>query len=766
MGRRNRELAKNAIERLHSIRHEVRTTPLFDQLSRLEVSRKVTDAEAVKLIERSGYVNYLANNGMHMNLISGDVLWKLKSYVDSIVADPPSERRLAEDVRGAVDELRAKESLEFVSKMSIAALKDATREKLRIGSLEQHGIKTIGDIISFQRVLQRFPGIGEKSARDILGAVQTLFQATYDEMPARLDIKKRLPEATEVLVRLIRWRNVKAIPDGSAIMEEIDRYAAITSRMRWDTSLAIVGCRFGHSISEFLEQIDSMRALAYFGRLALGRGEIVNPWEEFLARPADYYAMLDELGILSEDRERTQGDLPAELVESIRNQQLDVSLLSGSLRGYQAFAARFCLVQRKVIIGDEMGLGKTFEALAVLAHLAAGGDRFGMVVCPASVVTNWVREIGDKSRLRVHRLHGSHRAVEASNWLKMGGVAVTTYETLAWVEQEITLPKDLACLVVDEAHYIKNPDAIRSTRVRSLLSKVPRAVLMTGTPLENRLDEFRVLASYVRPELGLDGNSVTTLDFKRKVVSVYLRRNAEDVLDELPPLIEIREWLPMSREDEKVYRSAVHLGNFMQMRQSAMLARNQSTKVRRLKEIIEEAESNGRRVLVFSFFREVLKMLSDEIRQKSFGPLTGSVAATKRQELVDEFSQAPPGSVLLAQIQAGGVGLNIQSASVVVICEPQLKPTIEWQAIARAHRMGQVHTVQVHRLLTEEGVDRRITELLGEKTELFDHFARDSALAKGAPEAYDTMTESELTRQVISEERNRLFGRWSTESDR
>ena len=79
--------------------------------------------------------------------------------------------------------------------------------------------------------------------------------------------------------------------------------------------------------------------------------------------------------------------------------------------------------------------------------------------------------------------------------------------------------------------------------------------------------------------------------------------------------------------------------------------------------------------------------------------------------------------------------------------------------------MGQC-TVQVHRLLTEEGVDRRITELLGEKTELFDLFARDSALAKGAPEAYDTMTESELTRQVISEERNRLFGRWSTESDR
>ena len=96
-----------------------------------------------------------------------------------------------------MDELR-EESLEFVSKMSIAALKDATREKLRIGSLEQHGIKTIGDIISFQRVLQRLPRNGEKSARDILERFNAL-SGNSTMMPARLDIKKRLPEATEVL---------------------------------------------------------------------------------------------------------------------------------------------------------------------------------------------------------------------------------------------------------------------------------------------------------------------------------------------------------------------------------------------------------------------------------------------------------------------------------------------------------------------------------------------------------------------------------------
>lgn len=112
--------------------------------------------------------------------------------------------------------------------------------------------------------------------------------------------------------------------------------------------------------------------------------------------------------------------------------------------------------------------------------------------------------------------------------------------------------------------------------------------------------------------------------------------------------------------------------------------------------------------------------------------------------------------VLVSQIVAGGVGLNIQAASVVVICEPQLKPTTDWQAIARAHRMGQLETVQVHRLLSEEGVDQRITEILARKRELFDDFARISETAESAPEALD-VSEADLARDVIAAERERLF---------
>jgi SNF2 family DNA or RNA helicase len=114
--------------------------------------------------------------------------------------------------------------------------------------------------------------------------------------------------------------------------------------------------------------------------------------------------------------------------------------------------------------------------------------------------------------------------------------------------------------------------------------------------------------------------------------------------------------------------------------------------------------------------------------------------------------------VLVAQVQVGGVGLNIQAASVVVLCEPQLKPTTEAQAIARVHRMGQVHTVRGHRLLVEGSVDERIMDILAEKQQLFDAYVRDSSLADRAVGAVD-VTEARLARQVVAFEQARLgFG--------
>ncbi|MEV7932579.1 C-terminal helicase domain-containing protein [Curtobacterium sp. NPDC089185] len=138
-----------------------------------------------------------------------------------------------------------------------------------------------------------------------------------------------------------------------------------------------------------------------------------------------------------------------------------------------------------------------------------------------------------------------------------------------------------------------------------------------------------------------------------------------------------------------------------------------------------------------------------------FGPLTCSTLAAACQHLVVEFAAAEPGAVLVAQIEAGGVGLNIQAASVVVICEPQLKPTTEWQTIARSRRMGQLQSVQVHRLLSEDGVDAALVRMLARKAQTFEDFAADSETASASAQAVDE-SDSKLIAQVLREERERL----------
>ncbi|MGH3977796.1 MAG: C-terminal helicase domain-containing protein, partial [Pseudonocardiaceae bacterium] len=148
----------------------------------------------------------------------------------------------------------------------------------------------------------------------------------------------------------------------------------------------------------------------------------------------------------------------------------------------------------------------------------------------------------------------------------------------------------------------------------------------------------------------------------------------------------------------------------------------------------------------------------------AYGPLTGSIPPTARQGLIDEFTRASGHAVLVSQIDAGGVGLNIQAASVVILTEPQWKPTTEQQAIARCHRMGQVRKVHVHRLLAQDSVDQRMRETLHRKSALFDEFARRSDAKDASPDATDIsdlgeadrISVVEAERQIVQAERARL----------
>ncbi|MEV0359258.1 DEAD/DEAH box helicase [Nocardia sp. NPDC050697] len=702
------------------------------------------------LADRVGFAAGSAELGDSPALVDADTLRELPGAVHALVAGAREAERLRAAAKAAGERLRDRAARRVLADLPLDRLRAATTGKIRTAPLEQAGIRTVLQALDADSRLEQLPGIGATTATRIRGAARTLWQSARDDTPLRLDGKDRGPEPTE-LVRRLRALDLHRGATGGAADTAAEFLPLARALDRRVTHLAVFGVG-QRTVTEFQE---AAAGLLRRDPARTAPPATADPWDDFTARPADYLALLDELGLRPEDEQR--GDLPDDIVRAIRATRLDTTYLSAALRGYQSFGARFALVQRKVLIGDEMGLGKTVEALAVLAHLRALGEKHALVICPAAVVTNWVREIIGKSSLVPYRVHGQGRAEAGLAWQRGGGVAVTTFETLEWLATAFDTMPAPACVVVDEAHYIKNPGTQRAQRTARLLNAAERAVLLTGTPLENRLSEFRTLIGYLRPDLLPGAPDGGAARFRRQVAPAYLRRNQREVLDELPDLVEVDEWLPLSDADAAAYREAVRAGNFAAMRRAAFRSGPDSGKLRRLLELVDEAAANGRRVLVFSFFRDVLEDTVRALSAKNVvGPLNGSVPPQARQRMIDDFSATARDAVLVAQIGAGGVGLNIQAASVVILCEPQLKPTAEWQAIARAHRMGQLESVQVYRLLSEEGVDKRIVELLARKRVLFEEFARVSATAASAPEALD-ISEAEIARQVVAAERERLF---------
>ncbi|MBM9460777.1 DEAD/DEAH box helicase [Nocardioides sp. zg-536] len=713
---------------------------------------------------RWGLAAALADLGAVHLLPAGQVaeLPRALADLDAAVA---AEAPLRERVLAAALALRRPQAEQRLRTLPLAELRQVTTERLRLETLEDAGIGTVHDLLRQRDKLRRIDGIGPKTADVLRTAAVDLERLTLADVPVRLDVERRDPATTRLVSALVAWDAVRRTKGAGEDLARADGLRALAGVLHDDVAHVLLLGAPGLPASAPVASVQAVvrRADRVAATEPTPPVEVGDPWSEVVRRPADLYAALAEIGVLSEGADaaaRAAGELPPGLVDTVRGQELRTDDLRVALRGYQAFAARFALVQRRVVIGDEMGLGKTIEALAVLAHLWTTGAQRFLVVCPAAVVTNWVREVTGRSTVPVHRVHGRDADEAYAAWLSDGGLAVTTFETLAW--RMADFDRDVAqldCVVVDEAHYVKNPDTARAHACVAQLAKADRAVLLTGTPMENHVDEFRTLLGYLRPDLAAGTVDLAPRAFRQHVAPAYLRRNVEDVLSELPELVVTDEWLELSETDEKTYAAAVAAGSFAAMRRAAMLGGARSAKVQRLVELVAEAEDNDRRVVVFSYFREVLEEITGHLAalgEPTFGPLTGQVDPDTRQHMIDDFSVAEHGAVLLAQITTGGVGLNIQAASVVIICEPQLKPTTEAQAVARAHRMGQLRSVQVHRLLTLDSVDERICEILAVKQQQFDDFVRASETAAAAPEALD-VAEADLGRRVVAAERARLL---------
>ncbi|GMA25737.1 helicase SNF2 [Luteimicrobium album] len=678
---------------------------------------------------------------------------------------------------------RAREELAHVDTDRLGEMTD---RNLRLAAVQAAGYLTAADLIDVQpATLAAFPGVGETTARGVVAAVGQLSDAALALHPLRIGLDRAglpTPDGADRLLALLH-RIMRLRPLVEPHRTLLADYASTVTaalpaarRARHAARLWFARPTTRKATAGALASLQQWDASGVAGRLPQTlddlTGAIAQPdpdvfelAADYEQRSAEYYTTLVGIVPQAQTALAARGLLPQDLVDRVNDRPLDLGAMRVALRGYQEFGARFALNQGRCLIGDEMGLGKTIQALAVMSDLVAAGQTRFLVVCPASLLANWAREVEARTTLTAHRLHGDGRDEAIKAWAAGGGVGLTTFETLTHVPTDGSVG-EVGLVVVDEAHYVKNPRTRRAKAVATWAGLVWRVLFLTGTPMDNRLEDFLALVKVLQPDLGAQLPRHLGLlgpdAFRQVVAPVYLRRNQVDVLVELPDVIATDDWVDLTEADERAYREAVASGNLMAMRQAAWVAgsggASACAKLDRLVAIVTEAREEGRSTVVFSYFRDVLDTVMAALAAPGVsvhGPLTGDVPVADRMALVDAFTADDAGAVLVAQVAVGGTGLNLQAASVVVLCEPQLTPAAEAQAVARLHRMGQVRTVRAHRLLAEDGVDERIVELLAGKQEVFDDYVRRSSVAAAAVSAVD-VTEAGLARDVVAWEQARL----------
>lgn len=679
------------------------------------------------------------------------------------------ERELLGRIDRSLDAMRREGMKEVLEGLQVEEL-NRGRHGIRVSALHEVGVHTLWQAYSMSLPqLVRVNGIGEAGARKIKEIAGEFAESARESVRIRLKTDNPPRAQTELIGHLyVLLHSAWARQTASSLL---DGYAqAISAAAREAAPLSGMLSRlltFGRKKEQAEQAYLYLRDMEQSAFMTDGEAAVqefsgaqkagwMQKQQDFEQNAASYIALLETLSPADAAKEASGTGLSAELIGEINAMEVDLSLMKATLRPYQLFGCKYALHQGRVLLGDEMGLGKTVQAIAAMAATAAGGVTHFMVVCPAGVLINWQREIVRHSEMKAIKIHGADEAA-LDEWMQSGGVAVTTYESIS----RFSLPEEFrfGMLVADEAHYVKNPGTRRTQAMQKLITHTDRALFMSGTPLENRVEEMCFLIGLLNEELAQEirqyTNLATAQQFREKISPVYLRRTRENVLTELPDLIETREWCELGKEEAKLYRETVMEGNFAAMRQVSWQAETSlSSKAARLMELCQEAEEDKRKVIIFSFFLKTVDRAASLLGERCAGVITGAVSPEERQDMIDRFRDAPDGSALVCQVQAGGTGLNIQTASVIIFCEPQLKPSIEHQAVGRAYRMGQVRDVMVHRLLCDDTIDERILEILENKQTQFDHFADESA----AGEEMMKLDEKQVMKDIIRAEQERLSG--------
>ena len=453
-------------------------------------------------------------------------------------------------------------------------------------------------------------------------------------------------------------------------------------------------------------------------------------------------------------------------VTTLQNQNLKLpEPLALQLRPYQIRGAKWLSMLSKLnlggILADEMGLGKTVQILAYLTDQRnLIKDKKVLIVAPTSLIFNWGHEIEKFAK------YLSYSIVVGSQEERKK--IVEDRQSMIWITSYGSLRRDLSLyenerffsVILDEAQHIKNEGSIGAKVVKQL--QADHRFALTGTPIENNLGELWSIFDFILPRhLGSrnhfrqtfekpifsEGDDSLKETLHNLIKPFLLRRLKKEVLTELPEKFESDVYVGMTEEQQMLYAATLsrirgeltdESGVANRIRMLAALTRLRqicchpsayldgysggSGKLEALIETLNLLEDSGRRVLVFSQFTSVLRIIKSAIRQNYFY-LDGKTSPQERINLVDRFNEGER-NVFLISLKAGGTGLNLTGADTVIHFDPWWNPAVEQQATDRAHRIGQIHNVHVIKLITQHTIEEKIQQLQLQKKQLIDDFVK------------------------------------------
>ncbi|WP_079474995.1 DEAD/DEAH box helicase [Marinococcus halophilus] len=409
------------------------------------------------------------------------------------------------------------------------------------------------------------------------------------------------------------------------------------------------------------------------------------------------------------------------------------------------------------ILADDMGLGKTLQALCFIATecMEAPGEAPFVIIAPSSLLYNWKRETERFfPSLKATVVSGTKKEREQQIY-QQSDIFITSYPLIRrdveWYGKTF-----FRGILLDEAQAVKNTSSKTAKAITQLRGKYCFA--LSGTPVENRLDELRAIFSVVMPGLFPSKklfSSWSPEEVRDRAAPFIMRRTKKEVLQELPEKVETTTYCDLLTNQADMYKKTLQnvqqeAGTLLEegaeanrMHLLSLLTRlrqicchpalvqpdyqSSSGKLEELVRILHEGTANGQRVLVFSQFTSMLALIRDRLAEEDidYYYLDGSTPGEERVRLAESFNKEEGPDVFLISLRAGGTGLNLTGADTVVLYDLWWNPAVEMQAADRAHRLGQTKTVQVIRLITHETIEEKIQHMQEQKRHLYDQVITD-----------------------------------------